>query len=616
MSEFRTLTEGGACCTEHDDCTFPQSYDVIIVGGGTAGSMAACYLAQKKKTLVIEKMKFLGGMHSSGMFAYYMGSTGGLYESFDKEIKAMEKQYQIDVTYGSQPLYRMHIYEEYLQKQEVDVAYDAVITGVYVEQNKLCGVQYLQQGKLIDVRSKMVIDASADAVVCRMAGIKTQLGRACDKLCQPFSNVRIYFDREQDRVEINNIDAGYLDSSKPQAYAKGVLHSLNNAVYDHRREQEITLGMSPMLGIRESHRIVGKDTLTMQQVLDGQLSLEPLFYTTANIDNHAKDVAFESDAVCDWIVAMSLWSIRVSLPIKKEYLIPYELDNVVIAGRNLSLDHDVASHTRMMRDCQKGGEAAGILVNAAIDQHCMPNEVAYDSLVKEVREHGCLQDENNIKIADNAPLDIKEEAVLPTTLAEAKLLLCSDRPGLGMLAAYRLHAIQELSQWLHEDDENLQIHSAIVLALLGNDQGYDQLLQAAKRRDSYLPKTSKSYNTLRGISCLYALGKLPKKGSGTKLLAMLKQHEDFQNDAITFDKFIGSKEDYHFQYVSHLIRALFTIGMEGQEEGLIEEVLQIVEDERFNVQCTLKANPMDQYDMKQNLQKYMQWRLRTKERED
>ena len=65
--------------------------DVVIIGGGVAGSVAAISsLLNKKSTIIIEKSNALGGSATNGMVIPFMGSfvakTDGLNVLLNKNI--------------------------------------------------------------------------------------------------------------------------------------------------------------------------------------------------------------------------------------------------------------------------------------------------------------------------------------------------------------------------------------------------------------------------------------------------------------------------------------------------------------------------------------------------
>ena len=77
------------CAPVADDA---PRYDVIVVGGGTAGALAALTVAERgQNVLVVERLNCLGGMSTAGRIeGYYYGNRGGLYEQIDAEAKAYE----------------------------------------------------------------------------------------------------------------------------------------------------------------------------------------------------------------------------------------------------------------------------------------------------------------------------------------------------------------------------------------------------------------------------------------------------------------------------------------------------------------------------------------------
>ena len=67
-----------------------------------------------------------------------------------------------------------------LKESGAKVITSAVVTGVYIENGKVLGARILQNGKSVNIRSKMLVDATSDGHVIRMCPIKTFLGREID----------------------------------------------------------------------------------------------------------------------------------------------------------------------------------------------------------------------------------------------------------------------------------------------------------------------------------------------------------------------------------------------------------------------------------------------------
>jgi len=613
MITFHRILEDGIEERHIENANVDAEYDVVIIGAGTAGSIVSVKLASLGyKICIIEKKNFMGGIYASTMFHYYRGSTGGMYEHIDQLVSDEKDKYQISDTFGSHPTIRRVVYDNLLNDTGATIAYNSVLTGVYTSNHHIEAVQYFGDGKLTEVSAKIFIDASAEASLCRMAGLSVQKGRDFDGLCQPFSNVRIYYNSKNQRVEFNNIDAGTMRQDDPFDYAKSVVKSLNNAVYSNLQSAEFTLGMSPIIGVREGYVIDGQKKLTMQEIVEGYTCDEPLYFASANFDNHTKEMAFESEQLCDWVVGLSMWSTLVSIPVEKKVMRPQSVDNVLAIGRIISMDHDVASHTRMMRDCQKAGEAAAIIIDSAIKNDYCLDDVKYSEIKSLLEKDECLNQKNNYGLKDNPPLDNVDEMQIPANDLGIIEAMKSDRPGFAMLKAFREKKIDLLIECLKMSDKNIRINSAIVLALLNQSYGHSVLAETAAKRDKYLPRTSKSYNMFRGLSAVYCLGRLHQKESYPILYDMLKENKNFTEDEIKFDKFIGSKEDYRFQYVAHCIRALINIAQHNPDvkEEIMHKVNYVIYEKDFKVYTSLKSNKLDLNDMTTKLREYIQWRMK------
>lgn len=615
--KYKYLSKSGVIEEMINGVNFSKNYDVIIIGGGTSGSIAALKLADYGySVLVVEKQNFLGGIFSSTMFSYYKGSRGGYYEIIDDIVKNKTDALQITKTFGSNPLVRKTVYTELLTKNNVEILYNSKLIGSYVKDSKVIGIKILSDNNTVNVSSKFLIDSSSEASLCKITGIPVTKGREFDQLSQPFSNVRIFYNLKTDTLEFNNIDAGSIKQEDPIDYSKAVIKSLNNSVYSNKQENEFTVSMSPLIGVREGHVLNGVKQLTFKEIFDGYSTDEPLFYASANIDNHTKEMAFESSELCDWVVALNMWSTLVSIPVTKEMMISNEIDNVIVCGRLLSTDHDVASHLRMMRDTQKSGEAAAIILDSALKNGTSLYNVTYDNIVDELKKDGCLNEENNYGLLDNPPIGSHTLMKLPTTDLEFIEELSSNRPGFAMLEAYRKKRTDILLKGIKSENNNFKFNSAIVLALLDNSSGVNILEQAAISRDTTISQTSKSYNSLRGISAVYCLGRLHSFESYPLLLNMLENNNEFRKDNVIYDKFIGSIDDYHFQYCAHISRALISIANHNEihREEILMKLNRTINNTNFITSTSLKSNPHDLHDMTNTLKDFIEWKTKKGEK--
>jgi hypothetical protein len=142
-------------------------YDVLVVGGGTAGAPAGISAARRgPKTLVIEYLDELGGVGTAGLIgSYWRGNRRGFTREIDKGIGARERW---DVVAKSEWLRRELI------RNGADVWLCSFGCGAIVAEGTVRGVVVAtSQGRGV-VLAKTVIDATGNSDIAFCAGAKTQ----------------------------------------------------------------------------------------------------------------------------------------------------------------------------------------------------------------------------------------------------------------------------------------------------------------------------------------------------------------------------------------------------------------------------------------------------------
>ncbi|WP_179394451.1 FAD-dependent oxidoreductase [Lacticaseibacillus absianus] len=588
--------------------------DVVVLGGGTAGVMAALAVLEAGCTvIVIEKLKTLGGILSHTMFKYYMGNPGGRYEAHDHLIRDQTGRVAIVPTYGDQNIIRSLANDHVIRTMGGTIIYGACLTAAYAnEEGQLTGVEYLANGQRKVVEGAQFIDCTGDASLARLAGVPVRRGRESDGRTQPFSHPRFQLDRMQHRVIVNNIDAGYVDERDVDDYSSAVLESAQNAAYLTRSAYADTVAWSPILGVREGVTIIGQATLSLKKLIINEREKNPLFYTFANVDNHTKDIALESQAVCDWMVALGLWAVKVYVPVPLAALRPKNWRNILVAGRHISVDHDLAAQARMMRDCQKSGEAAGLVAALAVNQGVDVDQVDYAEIQTWLTASGCLPDKPPVEFVDNPPDDTRTSMHYPSTLAGIREALCSNRPGLGILAAYRAHDRPQILAWLNAPEEDLRFNAAIVLALWDDPAGTAELMVHFQHRDPFVPRSSRSYNSPRGVTALYLLGRLGSVQAIQAIEGLLTDYQMLLQDEFEADpKFLTRSVDYQFQYVTHALRALLTIAAHHrtQRDEVVAFIRQFITQPKLRLAVTLKYDTGAPKDMTVAVRHYVETKL-------
>lgn len=191
------------------------NYDVVVIGGGPAGTVAAIASARMgAKTLLVEQNGCLGGMLTMAgtgpQMTFHAGSTqvvkGIAQEIVDRMVKEgfspghMEDfvGYASSITpFDSEGL--KLVLETMALESEVRLLYHTVYTGCKREGRRIEKVRlYAKQG-FFEVKAGIFIDASADGDLAAHGGIGSVYGREEDHLAQPMTmNIKVSgVDRER-----------------------------------------------------------------------------------------------------------------------------------------------------------------------------------------------------------------------------------------------------------------------------------------------------------------------------------------------------------------------------------------------------------------------------------
>lgn len=137
------------------------------------------------------------------------------------------------------------------------------------------------------------------------------------------------------------------------------------------RGWEIT-HMFPLLGIRESYRLVGRHVLTIDDIYNGYAPSVGREQTVALAD-HAADTHGRGSRCSDTYPGYG---------IPYSCLLPKEIDNLLVACRGASFTHLAASSARLSRTMLQLGEAAGTAAALCIRDRISPAKVDVGELRK------------------------------------------------------------------------------------------------------------------------------------------------------------------------------------------------------------------------------------------
>jgi hypothetical protein len=601
--------------TKAADPVFEQEYDLIVAGLGTAGAIALIAAGRAGLSVLgVEQLYGMGGTGTIGAITgYYFGAEGGLYQEIDGKASALEEGLFVK---GSRRDSKALVLEREARAAGAELKFHCIVTGVYKEGRALKGLRLFHQGRALDLGAKNIIDATGEAAVCHIAGARSSTGRPFDHSTQPFTFTSIAMDTKG-KVFGMNRDSGYVRQNDPGAVSGVIIKANNYPLYlrdDYSKEEIKFLTIAPLLGVREGRLIQGRTVLRLRDIISLEHQFAPpLFYTYSNVDNHGKDLAFEGEELCEWCAVAGLWGVLFSVPVPLDALIPDNLENIVAAGRCLSVDHSLAGAVRMMRDMAKCGEAAAAVCVEAVRSGKAPHDVDYAPVAELLKKTGCLDEGNNLGFVERVASRYPGEKLPPVHTREELIpWLDSDKPGWGIWQARALAARDSgLGAFLRDQgrrgSENLARNTALALGLMGNRGALEKLREMAGEPDNHIPKSSLKYVYTRGVSALYLLGKLGDRDFLEPLFGMVEGRGRRGLEGFEFNEFYQRDLDLFTLYVLFAARALLDIAEKHGDlkEEIHRRLSRIIAAPGCRAEVTLKENAGGLYDLRPALEEYI-----------
>jgi hypothetical protein len=180
-----------------------QNWDVIVLGGGVSGVMAAVAAGRSgARTLLVERDACLGGTMTNGMVGPMMTFhapreqvvTGLAQEVVDRLIAMRASPGHIFDTTGYVPTVTPYDHEAMklvLQRMAVEsgasILFHSYLEEPLLEAGAVQGLAVRNKGGVERLSARVVVDASGDGDVAAMAGAPFEQGRSKDGLVQPVS---------------------------------------------------------------------------------------------------------------------------------------------------------------------------------------------------------------------------------------------------------------------------------------------------------------------------------------------------------------------------------------------------------------------------------------------
>lgn len=211
--------------------------EVAVFGGGPGGISAAVAAArQGAKTIIVERLGFLGGGMTTGLpllgFLDAKGKkvTGGIAQEIVDRLVEMGGSYGHRIcpfhnsTTVINPLYARIVSFEMIKESNIQPLLHCEVIGANVENGRLVSVTVMGKGTEIEIQADVFIDATGDGDLAYLAGARYEKGQEGTGVMQPATlmfdiggvNLEKFFDYLEAHPEelpygsgLNHIRKGY-----------------------------------------------------------------------------------------------------------------------------------------------------------------------------------------------------------------------------------------------------------------------------------------------------------------------------------------------------------------------------------------------------------------------
>lgn len=463
-----------------------QEVDVLVVGGGTSGTIAAITAAENgMQTMLVEMNPRLGGTGTiGGVHSYWYGRETGITTRIGKEIENRHLELRQAIPDGVIPKWNIEVKASALlqltQDRNIQVVFNWLAIGTIQEGQKVVGVVFSTPAGIGAIQARIVIDATGDGDIAAFAGAQFTYGSQRNKTTMWYSLAQYSEPGKTKNNFTSMVDIGNIED-----YTRAIISS--------RKWGESCVDHGSYLATRESRQIRGEAQISLTDQLRQRQYLDVIQVAFSNYD-----VKGHSDS--DWVRA-GLIPPNLQIEIPVGLIIPKGLDGLLVTGKAISATHDALPSIRMQRDLENLGGAVGIIAAAAVRQDCSPRALPIREIQKKLVNEGVLP--SSVLTRSITPQVHDVDDLLNQLSMEKPLYAYSDMdmdeiyceiiPFVEICCLGEV-ALPKIRDAFLQSDGKYQLRLAQVLAMMGDAGGTEVLIDEIMKQleSGLLPSRSQS----------------------------------------------------------------------------------------------------------------------------
>lgn len=413
-----------------------EQVDVLVVGSGPAGvSAAICAAREGVSVMLLEQSGNVGGIATEGLMSHWTGNTeGGFYdEILERSADAGRDDAQMRKVIDPERLKTILL--EMLEEAGVKLLLYTFACAPVMEGNKIKGVIAENKTGRGAVLGKIVVDASGDGDIAARAGVPYYIGRETDGKMQPATimfkvagvdvergvfpggfeehlaipagdiqklgeehlpppagHVLLYRSTLPGIVTCNMTNCTDIDGTKAEDLTRATVvcrKQMDSIVHFLREyvpgfENCYLISSASLIGIRETRHFKGEAVITREDILEARV-FDDWVVTKAHFNFDVHNMTGNG---------LDETGVQKNFQQKKGYTIPYgcfvplEVDNLYLAGRNISGTHMAHSNYRVMPICANMGQAVGVAAAICVKEGTVPRELSAATVQRRLIESG------------------------------------------------------------------------------------------------------------------------------------------------------------------------------------------------------------------------------------